>query len=50
MSGSAITGGAPADDRFGSVHGYDGAALPAPDMPITRLKPRDRHGRPMPGP
>jgi len=48
-AGSAITGAPSADDRFGSVHGFDGAALPAPDMPITRLKPRDRHGRPMPG-
>jgi hypothetical protein len=49
MSGSAVAGVPVADDRFGSVRGYDGAPLPAPDMPTTRLKPRDRHGRPMPG-
>jgi redox-sensitive bicupin YhaK (pirin superfamily) len=28
--------------RFGEVHGYDGAPLPAPPMPITRLLPRGR--------
>jgi redox-sensitive bicupin YhaK (pirin superfamily) len=28
--------------RFGEVHGYDGAPLPAPPMPITRLVPRGR--------
>jgi hypothetical protein len=28
--------------RFGTVRGYDGAALPAPPMPITRLVPRGR--------
>jgi redox-sensitive bicupin YhaK (pirin superfamily) len=28
--------------RFGEVHGYDGAPLPAPPMPITRLIPRGR--------
>ena len=28
--------------RFGEVHGYDGPALPAPPMPITRLLPRGR--------
>jgi redox-sensitive bicupin YhaK (pirin superfamily) len=27
---------------FGTVHGYDGAAIPAPPMPITRLVPRGR--------
>jgi redox-sensitive bicupin YhaK (pirin superfamily) len=27
---------------FGAVHGYAGAAIPAPPMPITRLLPRDR--------
>jgi quercetin 2,3-dioxygenase len=31
--------------RFGAVHGYRGDALPAPAMPTTRLKPRDRRGR-----
>ncbi|CNF43007.1 Pirin-like protein [Mycobacterium tuberculosis] len=29
-------------DRFGTVHGYDGARLDAPAMPPTRLKPRGR--------
>jgi redox-sensitive bicupin YhaK (pirin superfamily) len=47
MSGAAITG-VSADDPFGVVRGYDGPALPAPAMPTTRLKPRDRHGRPLP--
>jgi redox-sensitive bicupin YhaK (pirin superfamily) len=27
---------------FGMVHGYDGPAMPAPPMPITRLLPRGR--------
>ncbi len=27
---------------FGQVHGYDGPAIPAPPMPITRLVPRGR--------
>ena len=27
---------------FGTVHGYAGAAIPAPPMPITRLLPRSR--------
>jgi redox-sensitive bicupin YhaK (pirin superfamily) len=49
MAGSAVAGAPVEGDRFGSVRGYDGAPLPAPDMPTTRLKPRDRHGRPMPG-
>jgi redox-sensitive bicupin YhaK (pirin superfamily) len=31
-----------ATPRFGTVHGYDGPALPAPPMPITRLLPRGR--------
>jgi quercetin 2,3-dioxygenase len=31
-----------ATPRFGTVHGYDGPALPAPPMPITRLVPRGR--------
>ncbi|MEE6259737.1 pirin family protein [Plantactinospora sonchi] len=31
--------------RFGRVHGDDSAPLPAPTMPTTRLKSRDRHGR-----
>ncbi|MEU5183463.1 pirin family protein [Streptomyces longwoodensis] len=28
--------------RFGEVKGYDGAPLPAPELPATRLKPRGR--------
>lgn len=28
--------------RFGEVPGYDGARLPAPDVPPTPLKPRGR--------
>ncbi len=36
----------PDPSRFGEVHGYPGDRLPAPEMPTTRLKPRDRHGRP----
>ncbi|KAB2588876.1 pirin family protein [Streptomyces arboris] len=28
--------------RFGEVHGYDGARLPAPSLPTTPLKPRGR--------
>jgi hypothetical protein len=31
--------------RFGTVTGYQGEPLPAPPMPTTRLKARDRHGR-----
>ena len=27
--------------RFGRVRGYDGRALPAPELPTVRLKPRD---------
>ncbi|MEV6492700.1 pirin family protein [Actinoplanes sp. NPDC051633] len=29
-------------DAFGEVHGYAGARIPAPPMPITRLLPRSR--------
>lgn len=29
-------------DRFGAVHGYDGAPLPAPALPPVPLKPRGR--------
>jgi hypothetical protein len=28
------------DGRFGRVRGYDGGALPAPELPNVRLKPR----------
>jgi redox-sensitive bicupin YhaK (pirin superfamily) len=31
--------------RFGVVHGYAGDPLPAPPLPTSRLKSRDRHGR-----
>jgi redox-sensitive bicupin YhaK (pirin superfamily) len=31
--------------RFGVVTGYDGDPLPAPPMPVARLKARDREGR-----
>jgi hypothetical protein len=31
--------------RFGTVTGYAGEPLPAPAMPTTRLKARDRYGR-----
>ncbi len=33
-------GAAPADPRFGTVEGYDGDPLPAPELPNSRLKPR----------
>jgi redox-sensitive bicupin YhaK (pirin superfamily) len=33
------------DPRFGTVVGYDGSPLPAPDLPTVRLKPRGRDGR-----
>lgn len=29
------------DGRFGHVDGYDGSALPAPELPNVRLRPRD---------
>jgi hypothetical protein len=29
-------------DRFGRVTGYDGAPLPAPELPNVRLRPRER--------
>ncbi|MEU6238363.1 pirin family protein, partial [Kitasatospora sp. NPDC047058] len=29
-------------NRFGDVHGYAGARLPAPELPATPLKPRGR--------
>jgi redox-sensitive bicupin YhaK (pirin superfamily) len=34
-----------AGGRFGPVAGYAGDPLPAPEMPTTRLKSRDRHGQ-----
>jgi len=38
--GDVIDGGT-ATGRFGRVDGYDGAPLPAPELPGVRLKPRD---------
>lgn len=35
---------AAASARYGEVRGYAGDRLPAPPMPTTRLKSRDRHG------
>jgi quercetin 2,3-dioxygenase len=37
---TAAVAGAPT--RFGQVSGYDGAALPAPAVPTSRLRPRRR--------
>jgi hypothetical protein len=37
---SELRGAAPADPRFGTVEGYDGDPLPAPELPNSRLKPR----------
>lgn len=37
--GEAIAGADP-HGRFGTVEGYDGSALPAPELPTVRLKPR----------
>ncbi|WP_129339260.1 pirin family protein [Cellulomonas endophytica] len=39
---AAIAGDADGLARFGSVPGYPGPALPAPDLPNVRLRPRDR--------
>ena len=33
-----------AERRFGEVRGFPGDRLPAPTLPTTRLKSRDRHG------
>ncbi|MFH5821118.1 pirin family protein [Georgenia sp. AZ-5] len=38
----AIAGGEVGRRRFGAVSGYDGAPLPAPELPHLRLKPRAR--------
>ena len=35
-----VIGGGATDGRFGTVAGYEGLALPAPEMPGVRLKPR----------
>ena len=39
---AAIAGDADGLARFGRVDGYDGAALPAPELPNVRLRPRSR--------
>ncbi len=36
-----VIDGGRADGRFGSVIDYDGSALPAPELPNVRLKPRE---------
>jgi redox-sensitive bicupin YhaK (pirin superfamily) len=36
-----VIGGAESDGQFGQVVGYDGRALPAPELPLGRLRPRD---------
>jgi redox-sensitive bicupin YhaK (pirin superfamily) len=36
-----VIGGADPDGQFGEVVGYDGRALPAPELPLGRLRPRD---------
>ncbi|HAM26910.1 MAG TPA: pirin [Microbacteriaceae bacterium] len=37
-----VIGGGAADGRFGTVRGYDGRALPAPELPNVRLRPREQ--------
>ncbi|MEE6274269.1 pirin family protein [Georgenia sp. MJ206] len=39
---AALAGDPDGVARFGRVSGYDGAALPAPELPQVRLKPRSR--------
>lgn len=41
IGGTAINDTAPAG-RFGTVAGYDGRPLPAPELPTVRLKPREQ--------
>jgi len=36
-----VVAGANGDGRFGTVRGYDGRPLPAPELPNVRLRPRD---------
>lgn len=36
-----VIAGARADGRFGELVGYDGSALPAPELPNVRLRPRE---------
>ena len=35
-----VIDGQAGDGRFGTVTGYDGRALPAPVLPLGRLRPR----------
>ncbi len=42
---AAIAGDPDGVARFGTVTGYDGAPLPAPDLPQVRLKPRRQPGQ-----
>ena len=37
---SDVIAGGNDNGRFGVVRGYDGRALPAPELPAVRLKPR----------
>lgn len=39
---AAIAGDPVGVERFGVVTGYDGGALPAPELPHVRLRPRER--------
>lgn len=39
---AAVADSASGGQRFGSVPGYDGAPLPAPELPQVRLRPRHR--------
>ena len=39
--GAAGTAGLRRDGRFGAIDGYDGSALPAPNLPNVRLRPRE---------
>jgi redox-sensitive bicupin YhaK (pirin superfamily) len=36
-----VIAGGTEDGRFGTVRGYDGRALPAPELPNVRLRPRE---------
>jgi len=36
-----VIAGAESSGRFGRIDGYPGAALPAPELPNVRLRPRD---------
>jgi redox-sensitive bicupin YhaK (pirin superfamily) len=36
-----VIGGTTRDGRFGAVDGYEGSALPAPELPNVRLRPRE---------